>query len=61
MIYLDFLQTPLPFINLLSHELVSKPFPPNPNLVANITKLLMLNRCHLCHSRGVYLHGSYGH
>ena len=35
----------------------SDPFPPN--VVVYTTRLLRLNRCHLCHLRGVYLHGSW--
>ena len=35
----------------------SDPFPPN--IVVYTTRLLRFNRCHLCHLRGVYLHGSH--
>ena len=38
-------------INVFSHL-----FPKN--LVVDTTRLLRLNKCHLCHLRGVYLHGS---
>ena len=36
---------------------LSDSFPPN--LVVYTTRLLRLNRCHLCHLRGMHLHGSF--